>query len=190
MAKLNYPITVSLEEVGNFYSCLFFDFIPWRQSVLQDWKREDLALRAAGGDEQVVVQLSSSFLWQLQLCDGNGAMSMNMIVTTNEVLQLKYNKRENNFCSGDSLCSSMRSRHPCPSLPGICQIKMYFPYLLIIFPIFPVKIQYVCPPQVMLHRQLSNWGHICLYQVMMIIQYLIEYSSNLLDLLSFHIAEA
>ena len=93
---------------------------------------------------------------------------MNMIVTTNEVLQLKYNKRENNFCSGDSLCSSMRSRHPCPSLPGICQIKMYFPSLLIIFPIFPVKIQYVCPPQVMLHRQLSNWGHICLYQVMMI----------------------
>ena len=57
MAKLNYPITVSLEEVGNFYSCLFFDFIPWRQSVRQDWKREDLALRAAGGDEQVVVQL-------------------------------------------------------------------------------------------------------------------------------------
>ena len=33
MAKLNYPITVSLEEVGNFYSCLFFDFVPWRQSV-------------------------------------------------------------------------------------------------------------------------------------------------------------
>ena len=71
---------------------------------------EDRALQVAGGDEQVVVQLSSSFLWQLQLCDGNGAMSMNMIVTTNEVLQLKYNKRENNFCSGDSLCSSMRSR--------------------------------------------------------------------------------
>ena len=31
---------------------------------LCDWKREDRALRAARGDEQVVLQLWSSFLWQ------------------------------------------------------------------------------------------------------------------------------
>ena len=50
--------------VENFYGCLVVDLVPWRQFRRYDWKWEDRALRAAGGYEQVVLQLSSSFLWR------------------------------------------------------------------------------------------------------------------------------
>ena len=67
MEKLNHPTIVSLHEVVfviYFYWCLVLDFVLWRQSRRLIWKREDRALRAAGGEEQVVLQLWSSFLWQ------------------------------------------------------------------------------------------------------------------------------
>ena len=116
MEKLNHPNIVSLHEVVfviYFYWWLVADFVPWRQSLRLSWKREYRALR--GGEEQVGLQLWSSFLWRRwQWWDVNehdrddeGSFSA------------EIQKRKNNVCSGGSLSSSTRSRHPRPTLHKI-----------------------------------------------------------------------
>ena len=68
MAKMNHPIIVSLE--GRSRLCRQLLLMPGRrlrplEATSATWLEvRGWALRAAGGDEQVVVQLSSSFLWR------------------------------------------------------------------------------------------------------------------------------
>ena len=128
MEKLNHPIIVSLEKVvsvGSSYWCLVVDSVPWRQS------RQRLEARGSSASSCTRSRCLFNCDHDFYDDDGNDEMSMNMIVTTKEVFQLKkyVQKRKNNVCSGLLLNEeSSSSPHPAQDLAfrgsGICPVQL------------------------------------------------------------------